>query len=58
MPFWLFKRFAAESFFSLSPYITNTSPENNSPSPDGRENPFVVGFTTKDWKEQRETAPY
>jgi len=22
-------------------------------SPDGRENPFVVGFTTKDWKVSR-----
>ena len=26
-------------------------------SPDGRENPFVPGFGTKDWKEQREIAP-
>jgi hypothetical protein len=23
------------------------------PSPDGRENPFVVGFTIKDWKDSR-----
>ncbi len=27
--------------------------ENECPSPDGRENPFVVGFTTKDWKDSR-----
>jgi hypothetical protein len=27
---------------------------NSSPSPDGRENPFVPGFGTKDWKEQRD----
>jgi hypothetical protein len=59
MPFLAFcnKGIKTQSLFSLlSPYISNTSPENNSPSPDGRENPFVVGFTTKDWKEQRETA--
>jgi len=32
--------------------------ENKSPSPDGRENPFVPGFGIKDWKEQQEIAPY
>jgi hypothetical protein len=27
--------------------------ENDCPSPDGRENPFVPGFGTKDWKDSR-----
>ncbi|WP_219634547.1 hypothetical protein, partial [Flavobacterium chungangense] len=27
------------------------------PSPDGRENPFVLGFKTKDLEGQREIAP-
>jgi len=35
-------------FFLL---LTNVSFVNYCPSPDGRENPFVVGFTTKDWKD-------
>jgi hypothetical protein len=36
---------------------TKTSHKTQFPSPDGRENPFVPGFGTKDWKEQRESAP-
>ncbi|HKO80832.1 MAG TPA: hypothetical protein VJU78_10565, partial [Chitinophagaceae bacterium] len=39
------------SIFFLLLYISSTSFENNSPSPDGRENPFVPGFGTKDWKD-------
>lgn len=31
--------------------------KNRSPSPDGRENPFVPAFGIKDWKEQQEIAP-
>jgi hypothetical protein len=27
--------------------------ETGCPSPDGRENPFVPGFGTKDWKDSR-----
>ena len=39
-------------FFNLK-----TTFENESPSPDGRENPFVPGFGTKDLEGQREIAP-
>ncbi|OOV20565.1 hypothetical protein BXU10_13530 [Flavobacterium sp. LM4] len=30
--------------------------ENGCTSPDGKGNPFVAGFATKDWKEQQEIA--
>jgi len=38
-------------------YCSYCSYENGFPSPDGRENPFVPGFGTKDLEGQQETAP-
>ena len=35
-------------------YLLDVSFENECPSPDGRENPFVPGFGTKDLEGQRD----